>query len=77
MLTLVSIVVVIITVTTQKKCFECIKKRQKSHSTHINSEDFYDEISLKAVINEYERAKVYKLENEKILFDRNDGTSNF
>ena len=51
--------------------------RQKSNLTYISSEDFYDEISLKAVINEYERAKVYKLDYEKILFDNTDGTSNF
>ena len=60
----------------QDKCFECLKKR-KENKEKVKSEDFYDEIRLQYVINEYERANQSKKDYEKILFEKSDGSSNF
>lgn len=62
----------------------CSKKVHDSTIIMLNkkgdkviSDDFYNEINLKFVISEYERAQEDKINYEMILFNSSDGTSDY
>ena len=62
-----------------KKGYICLQScfKIKHEWGEITSDDFYNEINLKFIINEYERAKENKNHYEQILINNKDGTSSF
>ena len=60
-------------------CIQNFKKRKEDKNTEeeIVSNNYYDEINLQFLINEYQKSKENESNYQKILFEKNDETSNF